>query len=489
MKTKIFLTALFLTVAGSLLYGQESKQTTMSGITHPWWVVDRGGGKSSNGDSIFLQSSIGQTAIQRMVHIDTGMILESGYIPGLRKFSGSYTTVSLPVQDSWNLISVPLIVSDYQKSILFPTAKSDAFGYSGSYVQVNTLNNSIGYWLKFTPAQSVSIMGTAFTLDTVDVSGGWNMIGPPSFPVLVSEVEKIPSEITLSRFFGYKENYYEEDTLKPGFGYWVKTSSACKLVFKSGSVLISTTSIFASSEQNKLPASTEAMIAEENNFNSLTFSDGSKSSKVLYFSATPVEVDLEQLVLPPSPPGEVFDVRFGTQRIIEAVQGINRVIHEFPIRIVNAKNLLTIQPNIGLDDNDYSLEIKFKGNEIIKYSLKQNENINIDPSKIITAKLIINLSSGKELPSEFALHQNYPNPFNPSTKIKYDLPKEAKVVLKIYNVLGQEMKVLVDDIQHAGFKSVEWNGSEYPSGVYIYKMIAESESNYFIQVKKLVLLK
>jgi len=74
------------------------------------------------------------------------------------------------------------------------------------------------------------------------------------------------------------------------------------------------------------------------------------------------------------------------------------------------------------------------------------------------------------IPTEFALHQNYPNPFNPSTTIKYDLPKQADVSVKIYNVLGQEVATLVDENQTAGYYSIQWNGSSRSgyasSGVY-----------------------
>ncbi len=62
------------------------------------------------------------------------------------------------------------------------------------------------------------------------------------------------------------------------------------------------------------------------------------------------------------------------------------------------------------------------------------------------------------LPKTFELHQNYPNPFKPSTTIKYDLPKQENVVLKIYNVLGQEVVTLVNQKEKAGYYSVEWNG-------------------------------
>jgi hypothetical protein len=95
-----------------------------------------------------------------------------------------------------------------------------------------------------------------------------------------------------------------------------------------------------------------------------------------------------------------------------------------------------------------------------------------------------------EVPLDFALDQNFPNPFNPTTTIKYALKENADVVLKIYNVLGQLVKTLVNEKQTAGFKTANWDGTnqygvKVASGIYIYRI----EANDFVEAKKLVLMK
>lgn len=98
---------------------------------------------------------------------------------------------------------------------------------------------------------------------------------------------------------------------------------------------------------------------------------------------------------------------------------------------------------------------------------------------------ITGISSDEKIPEEFALFQNYPNPFNPVTKFEFSIPSSDKIILSIYNSLGQLLNVLIDKELVAGKYSIQWNASAYPSGVYYYKI----ESKYFSQVKKCILLK
>jgi hypothetical protein len=96
-----------------------------------------------------------------------------------------------------------------------------------------------------------------------------------------------------------------------------------------------------------------------------------------------------------------------------------------------------------------------------------------------------NSSINGNIPKKFDLYQNYPNPFNPVTNIQYDLPKDVFVSIKIYDLLGREIKTLVNEYKNAGSYIVNFNGSELSSGVYFYRINAGS----FNQVKRMVLIK
>jgi hypothetical protein len=98
-----------------------------------------------------------------------------------------------------------------------------------------------------------------------------------------------------------------------------------------------------------------------------------------------------------------------------------------------------------------------------------------------------------KIPTEYSLSQNYPNPFNPSTTIKFSVPEESTVRLSIYNLLGQEVNVLLNnEIQSAGSYNLNFDASRLPSGIYFYRLIAnpvDNSNRNFVDVKKMILLK
>ena len=81
--------------------------------------------------------------------------------------------------------------------------------------------------------------------------------------------------------------------------------------------------------------------------------------------------------------------------------------------------------------------------------------------------------------------QNYPNPFNPATTIKYSIPELSFVILKVYDVLGNEIAILVNEEKPIGNYEVEFDATTLPSGIYFYRL----QTSNFIQTKKMVLMK
>ncbi len=138
-----------------------------------------------------------------------------------------------------------------------------------------------------------------------------------------------------------------------------------------------------------------------------------------------------------------------------------------------------IEVNAGLRDHDiYSVS----ADDVDVFAGTQSSGLWLRPlSDMIDAVY----ETPRPVPSGFALMQNYPNPFNPSTTITYQIPSNARVILKVFDILGREVETLVDEKQTAGIHSVRLNATTLSSGVYLYRL----EAGGFAQVRKLIVLK
>jgi len=115
---------------------------------------------------------------------------------------------------------------------------------------------------------------------------------------------------------------------------------------------------------------------------------------------------------------------------------------------------------------------------IYSYRLKQ---VDFDGTFEYSNEILVNVTA----PLEFTLDQNYPNPFNPSTTINYSIPNSSFVQLIVYNSIGQEIATLVNELIEGGNHSVDFDASNLPSGIYLYKLQAGS----FVETKKMILMK
>jgi hypothetical protein len=104
---------------------------------------------------------------------------------------------------------------------------------------------------------------------------------------------------------------------------------------------------------------------------------------------------------------------------------------------------------------------------------------------IITRSTVVSVEETETLPVKYDLLQNYPNPFNPNTNIKFSLPKEGNVVLKVYNIMGEEIKTLVNGFRSAGVYSINFDAKDLTSGLYFYKL----QTTEFSKTMKMMLAK
>ena len=148
--------------------------------------------------------------------------------------------------------------------------------------------------------------------------------------------------------------------------------------------------------------------------------------------------------------------------------------------------------NDWVNDRQYTYTYDTDGNQLSRLDQDWNGSdwVN-DYQRTYTYQPLLGTDDeNNQLPSSYVLHQNYPNPFNPSTTIQYDLPKDSQVKIMIYDIMGREVRTLINNQQTSGFQSVVWDGTndfgqEVSVGMYLYRISAGE----FHQVKKMVMLK
>ncbi|HJW28015.1 MAG TPA: SBBP repeat-containing protein, partial [Saprospiraceae bacterium] len=169
----------------------------------------------------------------------TGESADSGgfmHFATIKYVQAASDSLTVSANANWNMLSVPLTVSDSSKTSIYPAAVSDAFAYEDAYVVRATLANGVGYWMKFPSAQSTQMTGIFRMIDNFVVAEGWNLIGSISSPVAVSTITSTPPGLVTSEFFGYDGRYEPVTTIEPGRGYWVNVSASGTLHLSSSMI-------------------------------------------------------------------------------------------------------------------------------------------------------------------------------------------------------------------------------------------------------------
>jgi hypothetical protein len=383
--------------------------------------------------------------------------------------------------NGWALLSLPLEVFDRTKSVLFPYSTSDAFAFQGGYVPVNVLEYGKGYWLK---TGNVGITGCALLEDTIDVTRGWNIIGSLSGTVPLSSIQTIPETLITSPFYGFDNGYFSANEINPGRGYWVK-------VQQNGKIILHLTSL----QKSFVPIQTHEVISQ----NYITFTDASGYSATLYVGNQGKGFTPLLYELPPPPPDGVFDVRFSPQQPSGLPpQNVENAL-DYAILFSFATYPISCSWRVEKFQKFSYILLKINRQGVSKEMLLEGSgNIRLDLEE--REKLVLSIrptNKQQERAVTFSLEQNFPNPFNPSTQVRYSIPVDALVTVKVYSSLGQEVGLLVNGVQQAGTYTVSWDGKDsqqmpVSSGIYFVRMIATSVAKkdlLYSNTKKILLLK
>ena len=179
----------------------------------------------------FKPSMLGSDSGYIVLLHNAGSNLDSLKVIG--KGTGSQGSVSMSVTLGWNLVSLPLVMTDSRKKVLFPTATSGAFTFSAAgYTIRDTMETGVGYWLKFDSLQTILLTSVVQDSNVINVKYGWNLIGSLSYSIPVSSIIQEPPNIVISNYYDFNVSYFAVTELLPGKGYWVKTNQSGKLKLK-----------------------------------------------------------------------------------------------------------------------------------------------------------------------------------------------------------------------------------------------------------------
>jgi hypothetical protein len=334
---------------------------------------------------------------------------------------------SYTVSRGWDMISLPLTLADYRKQIVFPTASSEAFAFQGTYVARTTLENSIGYWLKFDSVHIVPMTGLLRSLDTIRVDTGWSIIGAISAPIDTGAIVKDPPWLLRSPYFGYSPTGYQvAGTIEPMHAYWVRVAVP--------GILVLSASVAAGA-----PGSSVL-----DGLGSIHISDAAGAAQKLFFGP---DADPAMFAMPPPPPSGALNVRFASGSLVTATdQTIHASGGTYPIRF-------TLEEGAR---EDAVLVLDGRGGGASGVSL-------VLPGPGASVALRFRPSAGS--PSTFELRQNYPNPFNPTTEIRFGLPEAARVSVTVVDLLGRRVADIAGGPHDAGYHTVTWNAAGMARGV------------------------
>lgn len=403
-------------------------------------------------------------------------------------------------RNKWKLISWPgqpkdirLSVSELEEGHVF----FDWNSIKNKYETPKEIHVGKAYWFRHIYNEPVLFQedtSTALSLENfvINLDRGWNLIGSPfAFPVTFEKDSNVTDPITYDEkgWTGYQTELF------PWNGYAVYTDiNSAELTLIPFSESDSSRGRTLSNEEWYINIKLES----QNYINYSAEIGRRKYAKdVLDMFDTPVfpEIDNALSVSMDLNGAKSFKYMRDVRSIDESngVWNLKLDAHKDERKISVSGYLKGLAPRIStaiIDIPDRKIIYNFleKGLEIVKES-----QVSYDLKLIVgdedfvfnTAEAIL-----KDIPEKFSLSQNYPNPFNPVTRMDYTLPKRSRVVISIYNVLGQEVKTIINREQEYGYHSITWDGidnrgKQMSSGVYFARMNSDS----FSQTKKMLLVK
>jgi hypothetical protein len=435
--------------------------------------------------------------------------------------TGTTSTNSKEFLAGWNLMSIPLTpTSNLASDVIGDNIASYIlYKYSGGvYASSLTIDPAYGYWLGIETGALVDVVGTPIVTDqTKTLSGGWNLIASPfsvgspkaNLRILQgANTYTIDQAVTagLVQIGIYKYNntatpgYAAVTTLDAWNGHWFFTLASDLSVKYLYTVTL---------DKNEKKDTPQFDVTPSNWFVDVASELNGIKDNFLVFGTNEAATDgfdnvFDNVKPPISPAANAiesyfyqtgwtnFATKFASNIQAPLINNVNKtwsfkvytksaglfkiswldIINQIPQEIRDNYRFVLRGPGIANGINMFTqTSYEFSVTAGGTYSFV----INSTPTGVEDELLNLN----------FSLAQNYPNPFNPSTMINYSIKETGLVTLKIYDVLGNEVASLVNDVKQAGQYEVKFEASNLPSGTYFYKLVQGKNS----EIKKLLLLK
>ena len=368
--------------------------------------------------------------------------------------SSETVTRTLSLSEGWNFVSVP-VQSDVSFSSLFPEC-SGGFTYvpGQGYSTIGsdeTLSVGTGAAVQC-QSDTTSVTGTVAS-PTIEVEAGWNLIGSVEDTVAVSAVTTSPSGILASDFFKLPagEGYTSAAELRPGEGYWIKAAEAGTLDVSGASGAL----VAGSAAAGTGPTETVR----------LSFVDAEGQQSTLRLEKGLTDEERSRSEFPPVPPGEIFDVRFGSGHEAASFgESATADASERQVRIQGA----TFPVEVRLESDGTDQRITLSAGEE-QFSLSEDR----PTAQIERSTRQIGVTAAPS-PQSFRLGKASPNPLRGQAELEYALPEQAAVEIAVYDVLGRRVARLVDEKRRTGVHQAQLDAGALPSGKYFVRMRAGS---------------
>lgn len=384
----------------------------------------------------------------------------------------------------WNLISLPRTPSNSARTALFPNSIS-AFRFvpGTGYQAQSSLDPCEGYWVNNDRAETVVITGPRKGDCSSARPSAWNLVGVPRLGTFRANIGQTPANniVSVFRFVpgsGYAQ-VSDADVLhgqygmQEGWGYWVNLQTGQQLALDGRLALRDDPDSSAYRPRaGKLAVDVRRDVTVTRSTLTAISGQGRQTLQLGVAAEGIVE-------MPPLPPAGALDARVlvggvGTQSVPAPSQALDYRLQ------LQGENLELAWDIEAVDADRWQLVV-----DGVTHRLTGTGSV-----RLAQAPQGVWLRYLAAAPQHFALHANYPNPFNPSTTIRYELAAAAQVQLVVYDLLGQQIRSLVDLHQPAGGYSVVWdglneNGQQVANGLYFYEIKAGS----FQGVRKMMLSK